>query len=50
MLYRINKVFADQNTDDTRFRETISFWEHFRQRAIFNNVDNVKDYFKNNLS
>lgn len=50
ILFRINKVFSDQNIKDTRYRETMIFWDHFREKAIFNNVDNLKNYFVNHLS
>jgi hypothetical protein len=50
ILLRINKVFSDQNIKDTRFRETMIFYDHFRCRAVFKNVDNAKEYFSENLS
>jgi len=50
ILLRINKVFSDQNLKDTRFRETMIFYDHFRERAVFKNVDNVKNYFIKNVS
>jgi len=50
ILLRINKVFSDQNLKDTRFRETMIFYSQFRLRAIFKNVDNVKNYYIKNLS
>jgi hypothetical protein len=30
ILFKINKVFSDQNVKDTRYRETMVFWDHFR--------------------
>lgn len=47
--FRINKVFSDQNIKDSRYRETMIYFEHFKERAVFNNVGNVCDYFKQHL-
>lgn len=45
LMYRMNKVFSDQNIKEPKFRETMLYYEHFREKAIFNNVSNVKEYF-----
>ena len=45
LLYRSNKVFSDQNIREPKFRNTTIYFEHFRERAIFNNIRNVKEYF-----
>jgi hypothetical protein len=50
LLYRINKVFSDQNLKDKRYRETMLFFEFYRERSIFNNIENVLRYFKDNPS
>ena len=48
-MYRVNKVFSDQNLKQPKFRQTMLFYEHFRERAIFNNVGSVKEYFNGNI-
>jgi hypothetical protein len=47
LMYRMNKVFSDQNIKEPKFRETMLYYEHFREKAVFNNVSNVKEYFIN---
>ena len=50
ILYRVNKVFSDQTNECAKYRTTMEYYEFYRDRAIFKNVINVKNYFKNHLN
>jgi hypothetical protein len=49
LMYRMNKVFSDQNIKEPGFRNTMIYYEHFRERAVFKNVTNVRRYFQEHL-
>lgn len=50
LMYRVNKVFSDQNLKEPKFRQTMLFFEHFRERAIFNNVQHVTRYLTEHIN
>lgn len=50
LLYRVNKVYSDQNAECAKYRTTMEYYEFYRERAIFKNVINVKNYLKEHLN
>ena len=48
LVYRLNKVFSDQNIKEPKYRNTMLHYEVYRERCIFSNVINVKNYFIKN--
>lgn len=37
-LFKINKVYSDQNFEDERYKETINLYDSIRQRAVMSNI------------
>lgn len=49
IMFRCYKVFSDQNIKEPKFRDIMLYYDHYRERAIHNNIKNAQQYFLEHL-